>query len=489
MASFHCTAKAGPSGSGAAHAEYIEREGKYKTKDRDDLEAVESGNLPEWAKDSADFWQASDALERANAAAYREYEIALPREMTKEQRLELVHEFIAQELGDKHAYTFAIHNPRAALEGGEQPHAHIMFSERVNDGIKRASPEHHFKQYSSKQPERGGCKKANSARKTTVERKADLVELRERFAVLQNKHLAKHGHTDRVTHLSLKEQGIDRPVAEHLGPQLAAMEKRGQPTRKGADHAQLRDDINEISMLPEMESKLNADRELLSSLRAKLAEQAKQLEPEIDQTAEQEKKLEAATKTQTEWAALAVVEEREIIKEMIAEGSPVQKIGANLDKAEWQEAMNLLKARAANEPCAVHIPKAGQEYTGQLLFATDTHIVQHVGRGTAVAHDLRKLDNGPALGDQLDRGTLRPGAQMVLKYGPARGAALIVSTDKQRVSEIHRKAIEARLSKKYPDLALEQPKAAAIVLEAQKRALAGQITQQPQKKPDQGMER
>jgi hypothetical protein len=49
-----------------------------------------------------------------------------------------VKEFVDQELGNKHAYTWAIHTPKASIEGGEQPHAHIMFSERTQDGINRS---------------------------------------------------------------------------------------------------------------------------------------------------------------------------------------------------------------------------------------------------------------------------------------------------------------------------------------------------------------
>jgi hypothetical protein len=222
MASFHCSVKSGKSGTGGEHADYIEREGKYATKEKDDLEHRESGNLPEWAENSRDFWHTADANERANGAVYREFEIALPRELTKAQRLELVHEFIAQEIGDKHAYTFAIHNPKAALDDDEQPHAHIMYSERTLDGIARPADQY-FKRWNAKKPEAGGCKKATATAKTPTERKAELVQLRERFAQLQNKHLARHGHSAQVTHLSLKSQGIDRKPEPHFGPKLAKM--------------------------------------------------------------------------------------------------------------------------------------------------------------------------------------------------------------------------------------------------------------------------
>ena len=314
MASYHCTVKAGASASAGAHAEYIEREGKYKSRSGSDLEAVETGNLPGWAECSSAFWQASDALERVNAKAYREYEVALPREMTPSQRLELVREFVRQEIGDRHAYTFAIHNPRAALEGGEQPHAHIMFSERLNDGIERENPEHYFKQSSSKDPARGGCKKVNSARKTTQERKADLVALRERWATLQNVHLEKHGHADRVDHRTLAERGFDRLPTEHLGPKAAAMEKRGHSTRRGHARTQRRSDIAELDAIPELTRSLEAARDELDKLLATEAALSRKTEP-IRERSEPEMNVDQVVAS---WNRLVQVERAELLQEMTA---------------------------------------------------------------------------------------------------------------------------------------------------------------------------
>jgi len=274
MASYHCTVKAGASSSASAHAAYIEREGKYKSKDRADLEANESGNLPSWAERSSDFWKASDSYERANAKGYREYEVALPREMTPEQRLELVRDFVRQELGDRHAYTFAIHNPRAALEGGEQPHAHIMFSERQRDSIER-SEDQYFKRWNAKNPEKGGCKKGDGY-KPAEQRKAELVDLRERWAELQNKHLEHHGHADRVDHRTLQERGIDRLPVDHLGPTAAAMEQRGLPTRRGRAHALHQADMVEVASISRLESQLEVDRRKLIEVKAE------QTKPNID---------------------------------------------------------------------------------------------------------------------------------------------------------------------------------------------------------------
>ncbi|MBK8168683.1 MAG: MobA/MobL family protein [bacterium] len=156
------------------------------------------------------FWTAADRYERANGATYREIEIALPRELNPAQRQALVLDFIRQEIGERHAHQWAIHNPGAALAGGEQPHAHLMYSERTLDGIDR-DPEQYFKRYNGKHPELGGCRKDSAG---TEER---LLETRQRWAEVQNAHLQQHGHAARVDHRSLADQGIDRAPEQHLG--------------------------------------------------------------------------------------------------------------------------------------------------------------------------------------------------------------------------------------------------------------------------------
>lgn len=218
MASYHLSVRVGAKGKASGHADYIAREGKYERGARyEDLESSGHGNMPRWAEHSPrEFWSASDEHERKGGSAYREIEIALPRELDPDQRRELVEDFVRRELGDAHAYQYAIHNPVAAIDGGEQPHAHIMYSQRTRDGIER-DPEQYFKRYNSKSPEKGGCKKERTG-ETPTERKAELKALRERWADLQNEHLAKHGHhSARVDHRSLKERGIDRAPERHLG--------------------------------------------------------------------------------------------------------------------------------------------------------------------------------------------------------------------------------------------------------------------------------
>lgn len=255
MASYHLCVKTGGKGKAASHAGYIAREGKYAREKDNDLEHKESGNMPAWAAHNpSEFWKAADTFERANGCTYREIEIALPRELKPEQRLELVRDFIRQEIGERHAYQFAIHNPKAAIAGGEQPHAHIMFSERLNDGIHR-DPQQYFKRANSRDPERGGAKKERFG-ETPTERKEYLIAQRERWADLQNKHLERYQHTDRVDARSLKAQGIEREPERHLGAgkvqrfdtaQLNAILERREAERQVQQFRDERDNIIDVT--------------------------------------------------------------------------------------------------------------------------------------------------------------------------------------------------------------------------------------------------
>lgn len=220
MSSYHFAAKVGKKGKATDHASYIAREGKYMGREvYEDLVFKESGNMPKWAEhDQGIFWKAADEFERDNGTTYREYEFALPNELTKEEQIQLVRDFVKQEIGEKHAYQYAIHSKKSSIEGIEQAHCHLMFSERTRDGIER-DPDHYFKRANGKNPEKGGCKKSNNAA-TPTERKQELIALRGRFAELQNKHLKKHGHDSMVDHRSYKERGLDIRPEPHFGPVL-----------------------------------------------------------------------------------------------------------------------------------------------------------------------------------------------------------------------------------------------------------------------------
>ena len=191
----------------AAHAQYIARDGQYEQ--RGGLELVESGNMPSFALENPhSFWEAADAFERKNGRAYTELQIALPRELTPEQRNELARETTRELMGDRFAYTMAVHTP-LAKDNIEQPHMHLMFSERaIDERTRELSEEQFFK--------RNGAKKDPE---WNVREKP--MEVREKWVEMMNAAMERHGHEQRLDARSWADQGR-HDLAELVEPKLLA---------------------------------------------------------------------------------------------------------------------------------------------------------------------------------------------------------------------------------------------------------------------------
>ncbi|WP_163120916.1 MobA/MobL family protein [Acinetobacter portensis] len=129
----------------------------------EELEFKTSGNMPEWAKYNPEkFWGAVDKYEKQETRASCSITIALPKELSKEQRIELsqnlVNAFFCDEF--KLPYSWAIHSHKGALDGeSDQPHLHLLYSERTTLGNIERPPELFFELYRPKNPERGGAQK------------------------------------------------------------------------------------------------------------------------------------------------------------------------------------------------------------------------------------------------------------------------------------------------------------------------------------------
>jgi len=272
----------GGGASAKAHAQYIQREGKYAAKAHteyltregkhshraQELEKTWSGNLPEWANNPKHFWEAADTYERANGRVYSEVVVALPRELSKEGREKLVRDFIEKEIGDRFTYTAAIHNPRA-LDGGEQPHAHIMFSVRERDGIERTK-EQYFKRANPQKPELGGAKKSREWSKDS--RENDRVnEMRTSWEELTNRALQKEGREERIDRRTLEAQGIDREPEPKMGVKVTQRIKRGQESEIG-------DKVIEIRQYKEQQKEIDGLEIELSKEKAKVYDFEKERE-------------------------------------------------------------------------------------------------------------------------------------------------------------------------------------------------------------------
>ena len=92
-------------------------------------------NAPAKYQDRATLWNSVEKAEKAkNSQLAREIEIALPRELTPEQRIKLVHDYVQKTFVDKGMVAdWSIHNPQPDKDNPEKPanpHAHIMLTLR-----------------------------------------------------------------------------------------------------------------------------------------------------------------------------------------------------------------------------------------------------------------------------------------------------------------------------------------------------------------------
>ena len=208
--------------SARAKNEYIEREGRYAD-DREEREHVEHGHMPAWAQDDPHaYWQAADAHERANGRLYSEVQFALPRELDARGRRALAGAFAERVCGgERLPYTLALHKGEAETpDTPDNPHAHLMFSERGNDGIAR-SAEQWFKRHNPTAPERGGARKSRAAKAGDW-----LDTTRQAWEQTANRALAQAGRAERIDGRSLPDR---RDAAHREGDLERAAELSREP--------------------------------------------------------------------------------------------------------------------------------------------------------------------------------------------------------------------------------------------------------------------
>ena len=199
MAIYHLNVKTGSRDGGQsarARAQYIAREEKCET-GRDELAHSESGHIPEWAADDPrHYWAAADAHERVNGRLFVAVECALPKELNAAQQRTLAGSFADALTGQERLpYTMALRRG-----GGENPHVHLMISERALDGHDRDA-ERWFKRYNRKEPAKGGARKTRS-----LHGREWLENTRRGWARAANRALEAAGRAERIDHRTLAAQ-------------------------------------------------------------------------------------------------------------------------------------------------------------------------------------------------------------------------------------------------------------------------------------------
>lgn len=283
MASFHLSVKtvgrsAGRSATAAAayrSGDIIRDEQTGEIHDYRRKAGVESADLilptdaPAWASDRGKLWNAAEVSEkRKNSTVAREFEIALPAELSAAERRKLAHDF-AREIVERHgcAADVAIHAPGGKGDNRNH-HAHILCTTRrlTLDGF------------------------GEKTRELDEKKSGEVDRWRDRFAQLQNRSLERAGAVERVDHRTLEAQGVDRMPTVHLGPAARAIEQRTGMSSE----VRLRSSMEHAKGIQAAEDKRNAEQ---------LERVSRRLDKTIVRLAEE---ISAAVSRRVEQAAQAV---------------------------------------------------------------------------------------------------------------------------------------------------------------------------------------
>lgn len=248
MAIYHCSIKIISRGKGkSAVAAAAYRAGETITNEYDGIthDYTRKGGvvhteilLPKYApKEYANrstLWNAVKRIEKnKNAQLAREIELALPVELSREQNISLVREYVKRHFVSAGMCSdICIHD-----KGDGNPHAHIMLTLRPfeQDGSWGAKSRKEY--LLDKHGERIRLKSGEF--KT---RKVDMVdwnehtkaeEWRAAWADAVNAALERQGLEERVDHRSFLRQGEEETPTVHLGVAAAQMERKGIPTERG----------------------------------------------------------------------------------------------------------------------------------------------------------------------------------------------------------------------------------------------------------------
>ncbi|KQZ76378.1 conjugal transfer protein TraA [Sphingopyxis sp. Root214] len=178
-------------------------------------------NAPEKWRDRERLWNDVEAAElRKDAQLAREIEFAIPREMTQEQGVALVRDFVQREFVERGMIADLNVHWDIGAEGLAKPHAHVMLTMREISVGEDGSVEF-------------GAKVRNWNRTEL------LSHWREAWAEHVNERLAALDIDARVDHRTLEEQGIDLEPQHKIGPAASRMAAQGLEADRYVEHLEI----------------------------------------------------------------------------------------------------------------------------------------------------------------------------------------------------------------------------------------------------------
>ncbi len=173
-------------------------------------------DAPEAWKDRERLWNDVEAFEvRKDAQLAREVEIAIPREMTQAQGIELARDFVQSEFVDQGMIADLNVHWDIGEGGMPKPHAHVMLTMRSVDD-------------------------AGLGKKVRDWNRSEMVERwRERWAELANERLAELDIDARIDHRSLEAQGIGLEPQSQIGAPAHRIEDQGLEADRAEMHREI----------------------------------------------------------------------------------------------------------------------------------------------------------------------------------------------------------------------------------------------------------
>ncbi|WP_249204583.1 MobQ family relaxase [Acetobacter thailandicus] len=231
--------------------------------------------------DRSDLWNgAEDSEKRKDARTGREWVLALPHELTSEQRAELTDSF-ARELVERYgvAVDVAVHLP--GDEGDDRNHhAHVMTTtrtiERGADGTLTFGDKSTIELSDKKRSSMGLGKAAD-----------EVKEVRQLWATLANVALERAGQEARIDHRTNEAQGLDRVPERHMGANVVALERKGHETPTGNHNRRIRaENAQRAEVIDFVRAKLEQAVKVMRDGFEKLAQAFDRLTPPVQQKAE-----------------------------------------------------------------------------------------------------------------------------------------------------------------------------------------------------------
>ena len=223
---------------------YSERYGEFNFYAREvkpEIFMLKPRHAPEWCLNRERLWNEVEKIEKYKTAQLaREFNIALPIELSKEEQLELTKEYVQTNFVNKGMVAdVAIHRDDLA-----NPHFHVMLTIRPfnQDGSwgGKAKIIYILDENGEKQKTPAGNVKSRKYNSTDWDNKKTMQSWRENWATLTNKYLENAGSTERISEKSYTELGEDKQPTIHEGYVAREMEKKGKISDRVEQNRQIK---------------------------------------------------------------------------------------------------------------------------------------------------------------------------------------------------------------------------------------------------------